>query len=163
MKLWQIIALLVAVIGIGWWLFADNDEEQIRAAHETLIELLNKTEAEGDVATLLDARALQGLFAETCVVSGDADAIGGTYTGQQLASTVLQVKALFESIEITPSEFTIELLSDTAAEVQFSATLTGISVVEDRQQVVESRQVFSRMDKIDGEWRFSGFRLVEQG
>ena len=161
MKQWQIIAALIAVIGVAWWLFIDNDEDKIRAAHETLIELLQKTGDEGDAPTLLDALALQGLFAETCVVSGDADAVVGSYTGQQLASTVLQVKALFERVEITTTEFIIEMIGEGAAEIEFSATLDGTSVIEGEEHVLEARTVFSRMDKIDGEWLFSGFRLIE--
>lgn len=155
-----LIALILAA-GLGWLVFFESDEARIRGAHEELRRLLTKSGDESNAALLLDARALQALFAPVCEVVGDADGLVGSYNPQEMVSTVVRVQGAFETIDLTFGELMLEFPADDIARVGFRAELTGQTTVPGEGAVAEARDVVSELTRVDGEWLFSAFRFRE--
>jgi len=143
----------------AWWLLHEDAETKIRRAHEELNVLLNKEEGQASSAPILNARALRDMFADACSVTGDAEVFTGIYTPEDMVGTIIQVQALFQRIELTFSELEVEFSAADDARVRFSAVLAAQRSAG--AQVDEVRDVISRMRKVDGNWLFAEFNLVE--
>jgi len=139
----------------------DDPEADVRRAHAELASVLGKTGEDGDATALLEAHALQELFAEACEVSGDAGRLTGVYSPEEIASTALRTQALFHSIELTFSELSISFPDPDRAVAQFSAVLTAIGKTERPGTLNENRAVVSRMQRVDGRWLFASLDLTD--
>jgi hypothetical protein len=126
--------------------------------HEELAALIRKSEDQPEsLSSVLELRQLQGLFAESCSVSGDAEAFVKQYAPQELVSTIAAVRAALNTIELGFGEITVEFPEADLAVSRFAAVLT----VTDNtgEELTELRDVESRMREIDGEWLFSAFEF----
>ena len=155
------ILILLFVAGAAWWFLQEDPEAQVRNAHETLTQLVSKAEDETGAPSIFTVQALRGLFAESCEISGDADMLVGTYSSETMVARILQVQALFHSIDLTFNDLVIEFPSADDAIANFSAVLVGRSMIDGEEDVAETRAVTSRMQKVEGDWLFSEFRLTE--
>lgn len=152
---------MVLVAAATWWFFHENPEAEVRNAHQELSRLLSKTEGESAGAILLDAHILKGLFAEACEVTGDDTALVRSYTPDEMVSMILQVQGVFLHADLVFHELIIDFPTENNALVNFTAVLIGRSKIEGEEAVAETREVVSRLQKIDGKWLFSNFKLIK--
>jgi len=155
------IVISVLLLIAGWWFFHEDPEADVREAHAELARLLSKAESDPDRSMLVDARRMQNLFAETCDVTGDAEMFVGSYTREDMVSTIVQVQAMFTNVELTFHELEVEFPAEDDARVNYTAVLVSRSTMTDGEAVAETRDVVSRLRKIEGEWLFSEFRLAK--
>lgn len=155
------IAFSALLLVAAWWFFHENPEAEVQEAHDELSRLLSKTEGETATSMLVHARLIQGLFAENCDVTGDAEMLVGSYTREDMVSTIIQLQAMFTSIDLTFHELTIEFPAEDDALVNFTAVLIGRSTMTEGEEAAETRGVVSRMRKVEGKWLFSEFKLVK--
>ena len=161
MNIRNAILVLLVASGAGWWFLHEDAEAQVRNAHEELVRLVSKAEGDSDAPSIFDIQALRGLFSESCEVSGDADVFVGNYSSETMVGRILQVQALFQSIDLSIQDLEVEFPAADAAIGTFSAVLVGRSMIDGEEDVAETRAVTSRMQRVEGDWRFSEFRLVE--
>ena len=152
---WSLLAVALIAL-VAWWVLRDDDEDRVRAAHAELARLLSKTEDASTGATLLNARALDDLFAPAAEVTGDAGPLAGTYSPDDVLRTIVQVQTQFRRIDLTFGELAIEFPEADRATVRFSAELVAS---RPDMTISEARNVVSRMDNVDGQWLFSRFAL----
>lgn len=161
MNIRNAVLTLLLVAGAAWWFLQEDPEAQVLRAHEDLVRLVSKAEGDPDAPSILDVQALRGLFAETCRVSGDADMLVGSYSSDMLIGRILQVQALFYSLDLTIYDLVIEFPAADDALATFSALLEGRSMIDGEEEVTESRTVTSRLRRGDGDWLFYDFQLTE--
>lgn len=157
----NVIIGLALLLVVAWWFLREDAEAEVRAAHQELSRLLSKTEGEASGTTIVNARVLQGLFAETCRVTGDAEMLAGSYTPEEMVSTIIQVRGMFLSIDLTFHELVVEFPATENALVNFTAVLVGRSKTEGEEEAAETREVVSRLQKVKGKWLFSEFALAK--
>ncbi len=155
------VILLVTLAGVAWWLFPENAASEIRGAHRDLARLMSKSEDETSKATLLNAYALQAKFSNSCTVRGAADMFVGSYTPEEMAGTIIRVRGLFRSVDLTFHGLKIDLPAADEATVSFTARVTVQYRTEGIADASEVREVVSRMEKVEGDWRFVGFTLTK--
>jgi hypothetical protein len=68
---------------------------------------------------------------------------------------------MFTSIDLTFHELDIEFPSSDDALVNFTAVLVGRSTMTGGEEAAETREVVSRLRKVEGAWLFSEFRLAK--
>jgi len=160
------ILFAVLLTAAAWWFFHEDPETEVRKAHQKLSLLLSKAEGQTTGAVLLDAHRLNGLFAESCKVTDDAATAVRDYTPDEMVSTILQVQSLFHSVNLTFHDLAVEFPEADMALVDFTAVLIGRSKIEGEEDAAETRNVVSRLQRTDGDWLFSEFRLskvLEEG
>lgn len=158
-----LIPILILIAGATWWVLRPDDEARVRQAHAELGQLLNKVESDTSTASILDFRALQNLFADICEVTGDADALAGTHSPEEMASTIVRVRELFTTIDLTFGELRLAFPVEGEAVAEFTAVLVAKSDFDEIGEVAETRNVTSRLRNVDGSWLFTGFHLVAAG
>jgi len=159
----NVLVIFVLLAAAAWWFLHEDPEAEVRDAHQELTRLLSKVEGDASSTMIINARLLQNLFADTCVVTGDAEMLAGSYTSEEMVSTIIRIQALFLSIDLTFHELVIEFPAADDAIANFTAVLVGQSVMEGEGEVeaAETREVISRMRKVEGKWRFAEFRLAK--
>ncbi len=155
------VVLLAALAGGAWWYFHEDPEAEVRDAHQEFARLLSKPEAEASSAMLFNARVLQTMFADTCDVTGEAEGFGGSYTREGLAGTIMQVRGMFRSVDLTFHDLVIEFPAADETTVNFTARMILRGRTQEAVEAIEMRNVVSRMRKLDGNWRFVAFRLLK--
>lgn len=155
------LAIVVVLLLVALWLINRSDAESlVREAHGELAELIGKSGLQSGPAAALNARALENLFAASIEISGAAEGLAAVYAPEDLAATMMRLRALFERIELSFGELTITFVSDTEAQVEFSAVLIAAARAEQAEPVSEARRVTSRLTEVDGEWLFTEIRLA---
>lgn len=153
------IVVLILLVAVAWWFLHEDPEAEVRAAHQELTRLLSKAEGEASTSTLLDARNLQSLFADNCVVTGDAEMFAGSYTSEEMVGTIIRVKGALLRVDLTFHDLEIEFPAADDAIGTFTAVLVGKSMIDGEAEAAEAREVVSRMRKVEGKWRFAEFNL----
>jgi len=156
----NVIVILILLSAAAWWFLHEDPEAEVRNAHQKLTRLLSKTDGEASSTMIFNARVLQSMFADTCEVTGDAEMLGGSYTPEEMVSTIIRVQGIFLSIDLTFHELEIEFPAADDAIVNFTAVLVGRSKMEGEEEAAETREVISRMRKVEGKWLFAEFRLA---
>ena len=153
------IVVLILLAAVSWWFLREDPEAEVRAAHQELTRLLSKTEDQATASTILDARNLQSLFADNCVVTGDAEMFVGSYTSEEMVGTIIRVQGAFLKVDLTFHDLEIEFPAVDDAISSFTAVLVGKSMVDGEAEAAEAREVVSRMRKVEGKWRFAELNL----
>lgn len=155
-------ALLAVLVVAGlaiWWLLGDDPEARVREAHADLAELLSTPDEPVDGLPLARIRRLESLFAEQCLVTGDADLFAGSHRPQDLVQQVLAVHGALDRVDVSFGEIRILFPDEDTAIARFPAVLTATEVGGETR--TESREVESRMQRIDGDWLFAAFDLTD--
>ncbi len=89
--------------------------------------------------------------------------LAGRYTPEEMVSTIFQVQGMFLSIDLTFQELVIAFPAADDAITNFTAVLVGRSLMEGEGEVGvgETREVISRMRKVEGTWLFTEFNLAK--
>lgn len=156
----RLLVLLLAVLaGLSWWWLRPDAEDRVRAAHQDLARLLSKSADDGAKPIFIDSLRFQAMFADSCELSGEAGGLIGAYTPEAMAGLIIRTRSLFERIDLDIGELAVELRAPDDALARFTAELTASSASEDRAPLSETRSVISRMQRVDGDWRFAEFRF----
>ena len=161
MSLRSLALIAVVVLAAAWWYLSDDPETRVRNAHLELVGVFNKADGDTGTLSLLQIQAIRALFADTCVVSGDAGAQGGRFSPEEMARSIVSLRQAFRSIELTSTEPTIAFPADDEAVSEFSATLVAAGGNFDPGEIAYTRHVTSRMRNVDGEWLFAEIHLTE--
>jgi len=153
---WVLVIALVALA--GWWLLRPSPEQQVRAVHQDLLQLLRKTEADAAIPSVLDVLAYKALFAEQVRVTGDD--LRGSYTAEDMARLIIRVRGYFRIIDLTFSELAITLPSPDTATATFDAMAEG-SPGDGESPIHEQRRVTTELRRTDGDWVFAAFELAQ--
>jgi hypothetical protein len=152
--------LLLALVAAGaWWLSRDRDEDQVRKRIELLRAVVTKAGAESIAGTALGNQRLQGLLAERVTLTLESAPFQGTYSRAALASQITRARTSLEHLS-----FTIRDLSVTVEESERAiATCTLLVKARGRSQqtYTEAREIVVELERIDGDWLFTGFRDVQ--
>ena len=159
----NVIVVLILLSAAAWWFLHEDPEAEVHSAHQKLTRLLSKTEGEASSSMIVNARVLQSIFADSCEVTGDAEMLAGRYTPEEMVSTIFQVQGMFLSIDLTFQELVIAFPAADDAITNFTAALVGRSLMEGEGEVEagETREVISRMRKVEGTWLFTEFNLAK--
>jgi hypothetical protein len=157
-----LVLVFALAAGLGWWLLGESPEEQVLAAHEELRQLLRKSEDDDATPSIRDALAYQALFADPMEISGSTGGLNGSYSPEETAALILRVRAIFRTVELTFSKPQIEFLSPDSAVGHFAAELRASPGYDELADGVETREVTSRLQQIDGDWVFAAFEFALQ-
>ena len=157
----NVLVIFILLSVAAWWFLHEDPEAEVRDAHQELTRLLSKTEGEASSTMIFNARVLQNMFADTCEVTGDAEMLAGSYTPEEMVSTIIRVQGMFLSIDLTFHELVIEFPAADDAIVNFTAVLVGRTKMEGEEEAAETREVISRMRKVEDKWLFAEFSLAK--
>ena len=160
MTLRSLALVCLLAVGVLLWVFNDDPEADVRSAHAALESLIDKDAPESAAAAAVLSLSLRDLFAAQVTVRGAAGGLAGVYTPEDLAGTIVRVRAAAQSVDVSFGELSISFPESDAALTEFSAELFA-EIRTAGQTRTESRRVSSRMHDVDGRWLFTELEFAE--
>jgi len=157
-----LFSLLVLAGFSVWWLFirsgATADEDKIKALCGKLTEACGKSSEESPVAMAMKNSRIANLVSDPCSVSIREATIDGTFSPMAFASQITKGRAGFKSLRGEVEDLTIKVAPDGEnAVADYSIRLSGVTKAGGAFD--ESRDLHSKLRKVDGVWKFSSFEI----
>lgn len=155
-----VIAVLVcaAVVYAALYLF-ESEESRIKKRFKELAEVISKDAEEETLALTMKTGRLRDLLAPKCAVDYPARSIDRTYSSKEISQILTRVLMQYSECSTDFVDIHIEISGETEASAVFTAKLRGKLPSGDR--VEDVHEVESELEKIEGEWVFDSFTLVD--
>ena len=157
MKKTIIAIAVIAVAVIAWLLFFPNEKKIVLKQLDKIIESVNKSSDEGNIAATAKNLAFGALLDETNEISITIDEFpyNGSHSSSELASLEAQGRLYCETIDIRLKGTEVEI-KDGVATINFTAAF--IVVTKFGAKYDEVRPFVATLKKIDKKWKFTAFR-----
>ena len=164
MKKTSIILLAAATLaGALWWLLHNGktNEELIADSLDAMAAACSKRTNENAVGIAMKNSEISNLMAPTCSVSINEAMIDGTFQPLEFAGQVTRGRTLFSTISGSIDDIDVKVASNGGkATVEYSVKVCG-TIKKSGKSFDESRDLTSKMVKIDGKWKFASFEVRE--
>jgi hypothetical protein len=155
------LLLLLVAAGLGWWWWREQSpDRQVRKRFDRLAELVTKRRGEGGATLAAKSQVLSGLFADRVELAGDIPYIGGTFSGEELASTIISARLQFDWLELGFANLQITFPQADEATANFTAKVQAAGKGEHHGGAEETRSVAARLRRSPQGWVFTEFRLA---
>ena len=150
---YAIIVVILIVSGIIIWniFFKElSPEQQIR---KQLSEFLaNASKSRGDKLTtgLIKSKSLEKLFAPHCHFDVGASLFSGNYTPEDISANSMRCRTMFKYVKFSVSDVEINFTSPTAAMVNFTGALNGVS--KRGESINQYRELTCELQLTEGKW-----------
>lgn len=160
MKRIFIVVIFVGVVtGSLWFWLGSSDDKKIRKQFAKLAENVTKEPKEGNILMVCKMQVLGTLFATPCDIDIPGSHLSGTYSPEEILSNVSRARMRFSSLKLEIYDVKVNITGENTANAVFTARLSG--VVNNDKSADEIRELDAVMEKIDGKWIFSSFKVVD--
>ena len=136
-----------------------SDRTKIRKQFESLSSLVSKEKGESAFTMAYKVNALANLFADSCSFEFPQNYMAGDYTQEQITSNAAKGRARFSKIALDFYDIVPDIQNDVAV---VETTVRFHGEIKDSVKVAEeTREIQSRLKKIEGKWKFTNFKVVE--
>jgi hypothetical protein len=152
--------LLVAILLLvgGAIFFLPSDEKKIRANLASLAEYCSTEKEEPVFDTLQKAALAAKLCTDPCAVRFESLKIDRDFSQKELTDRFLMMKKRLPNTTFSFHDTVVDIVNDNRAEVITTLRING-KIVD--QQFTDAYELDIMVDKMDGDWRFSSFSVVE--
>jgi hypothetical protein len=155
-----LIALLIAIIGIGATVFFfPSEEKRVKNQFALLSERISKDSGENTFIMAKKVKNIGALFAENCDLKEPVHSISGSYTREEMTGIALRGRAYFINLSLKFYDLNISFPEKEVARVNLTANLTGKTT--SGEYIDETHELVCLMKKIEKKWFFSQFEVVE--
>lgn len=155
-----IILSCVVIIGIVAVVYLfPSDEKKIKKQVALLAEWASKEPGENIFTTVQKIKGIGTLFAERCVLKLPSHEIAGPHSRDEITAYATQARVQFSRIHLKFEDLTIIFPEKEVARVTLTGRLTGKWA--NGENVDESRELECILKKIDNQWLFTEFEVVE--
>ncbi len=155
-----LIAIVVIAAGVyaAFYLF-ESEESKIKKQFKLMSEVIAKDAGENKLALAVKTAKLKSLLAEKCSVDYEARSIERNFSSREIAQIVARVLMQYKECSTNFVDIGIEISGEAEASAVFTVELNGKTLSGDH--VEDIHEVESELRKIEGEWVFHDFKLVD--
>jgi hypothetical protein len=150
-------AILLVVCGAILFLWP-SDEKKIRGKLASLAEYCSTGQEEQVLETMKKAAQAANLCTEPCSVRVESLKIDREFSQKELNERFLMMKKRLPDTEFNFHDTVVDIAGDERAEITTTLRIVGTIVDE---QITDAYEIDITTEKIDGDWLFSSFTVVE--
>ena len=154
----KMLLLLIFIAAAAAFFLFPGDEKKIRSNLSALAEYCSSASEETGIASLKKVALAGKLCSNPCMVQIESFDINRDFSKKELTDHILMMKKIMPGTHFTFHDTTINFPLDNRAELTTTLRLTG-KMKNDR--FTDAYELSITTDKIDGDWLFSSFRVVE--
>ena len=155
-----LVAALVVIIGIVVVRdLSQSDERRVRTQFDRLSEWVSKESGESVFTTSHKMKSIATLFADPCEFKADVISFTGSYTPEEVSRFTAQGRFYFSELSLKFYDLKIDFIEEGRANVTLTATLKGRT--KGGEDVDATHEVVSLLTKVDDQWLFSQFEVIE--
>jgi len=158
-KLLVFLVIVVAVAALAYLYLFPGDKAKIRKQFDSLSSLVSKEKGESAFAMAYKVNAMANLFADSCSFEFSQHYMTGEYTPEQITSNAAKGRGQFSKISLDFYDVAPDIKNDVAV-VETTVRFHG-EIKDSVKTVEETREVQCKLKKIEGKWKFTGFKVVE--
>lgn len=147
--------LLVIAGAFFWW---PSDEKKINGSLASLAEYCSSEKEEPVIETLQKTTLAAKLCTAPCTVQIDSFKIDREFSHKELTDRFLLMKKRLPNTKFTFHDSIIDIAGDNTAKVTTTLRINGKIIDE---QFTDAYEININVKKMDGDWRFSSFTVVE--
>ncbi len=152
-KLLLILAITLSITYVGYnWYMRNTPEAKVRRLINNLSYYASRPVADKLPTMIMKNQGFGELFAPQSRLEFRAEMLNGHYTPQGLISWISRTRMYFKSLKLTIEDIEIDIISETEARAYFTGRATGVT--KSGYDIDEVRDIESRIEKIDGNWKF---------
>jgi hypothetical protein len=152
------LVIVVAALFSALYLFP-SDRAKIRKQFESLSNLVSKEKGESAFTMAYKVNALASLFADNCSFEFSQNYMAGEYSPEQITSHAAKGRSQFSKISLNFYDIVPDIQNDVAV-VETTVRFNG-EIKNSAKFAEETREIQCRLNKIDGKWKFTNFKVVE--
>ena len=155
-----VVIVLLAVAGIGLWLYLrPTDENLIRTRFARLASLASKNTKEGALPAAARAKEMASLFSGKSTFAVDGlDWLAGPFNHEALSGNIFRSRAMFDKLTLSLDDLELDIDSPhKKAKVDLTAVLSG--TLKDGKTIREVRELECNLLKTDDGWVFDSFKV----
>jgi hypothetical protein len=152
--------LLAGILAVYYLL--PSEEKKVRKRFDLLSQYVTKEPGEDLFSMANRVKNIGSLFANPSEFKIEGDpfySFSGSYSREEVSAYALRGRSYFSRLSLTFHDLKIEFPERETASVSFTARLTGKSM--GGEEVDEPREMRSVLKKVEKNWLFSGFEVVE--
>lgn len=153
-----IAAILACALGLIGWRFWPGDERAIRTQLALIEQAGSKEPAEQPIQSLIKARQLAELFHDPCRLEVEAVDSAGEYSRKQIMDHIALIRASYAKARISLHDVVVDIPQKSIAVVRCTLRVQGEG---SGQPVADVQELHADLRKIEGDWLFTGVRLIE--
>jgi hypothetical protein len=153
-----IAAILACALGLIGWRFWPGDERAIRKQLALIEQAGSKEPAEQPIQSLIKARQLAELFHDPCRLEVEAVDSAGEYSRKQIMDHIALIRASYAKARISLHDLVVDIPQKSIAVVRCTLRVQGEG---SGQPVADVQELHADLRKIEGDWLFTGVRLIE--
>lgn len=155
----KIVILFVILCATALFFFLlPSDEKKIRHNLELLAEYSSSTGEDGTLATLSKARNAANLCTESCAIEFESFTLKQQFSRKDISDHILMLKKMLPDTRFTFNDIQIDFPEADKALINTTLSLNGKTK---HQRFTDAYELKSSVVKIEGDWLFSSFTLVE--
>lgn len=153
-----IAAILACALGLIGWRFWPGDERAIRKQLALIEQAGSKKLTEQPIQSLVNARQLAALFHDPCQLEVETVDSAGEYSRKQIMDHITLVRASYTRASVSLHDVVVDIPQDATAVVRCTIRVQGEGT---GLAVADVQELRADLRKIEGDWLFTGVRLVE--
>jgi len=158
-----IIAGFVVLFGIlAVFYLLPSEEKKVRKQFDLLSYYVGKESGEDLLSMANRVKNIGRLFAENCEFKIEGDpfyAFSGNYSREEVSGYAFRGRTVFSNLALKFHDVKVEFPEKGTAKVNLTARLTGRSTAG--ENVDEVRELLCVLKKIEKQWLFSQFEVVQ--
>jgi hypothetical protein len=154
----KILLVLILIAATAAFFLFPSDEKKIRNNLDSLAEYCSSASKETAIAALKKVALAGKLCSDPCMIQIESFDIHRDFKKKELTDHILMMKKMLPDTHFTFHDTTINFPLDNRAELTTTLRLTGKI---DTDRFTEAYELSITADKIDGDWLFSSFSVVE--
>jgi hypothetical protein len=152
--------LLAGILAVYYLL--PSEEKKVKKRFDLLSQYVSKEPGEDLFSMANRVKNIGSLFADPSEFKVEGDpfySFSGSYSRGEISAYALRGRSYFSRLSLKFHDLKIEFPESGTARVDFTARLTGKSM--GGEDVDEPREMRSVLKKVEKNWLFSGFEVVE--
>lgn len=155
----KILVLCTILITAALFFFLlPSDEKEIRHNLELLAKYSSSADDEGTLSTLTKARSAANLCTESCTIDIESFHIKQQLSRKDISDHIIMLKKMLPDTRFTFNDIQINFPEENNALINTTLSLNGKTK---NQRFTDAYELKSSVVKIDGDWLFSSFTVVE--
>lgn len=154
------IFVLLGIIGsLAIIYFFPSDEKKVKRQFALLAQWVSKDHDEKPLAMGQRVKKIGSVFAEKCNLQVSSHSISGTFSREEIIAFAARGRLNFSQFNIKFYDLTVTFPEERKAQVALTGRLNGKA--QSGETVDETRELICVLKKVENEWLFSEFEVVE--
>lgn len=152
-------AILAAGGVVVFFLFFQSDEAKIKKKFHKLAETAEKNGDEHDLIAAKNAHQIEQMFTGSVRIEIPSYSVDKTFPRSEISPNVLYARSLYQKMSLEFHDFQFQFPTENTSAVRLTGEFGATTA--SGEAVYEIHEAECTLEKVEGEWMFTGVRGID--